>query len=184
MHINYVTGNEIKFEIALNVFKDSKINLVQKKLAVPEIQSDNVTEIAKYSAIWARDRLKGDLIVTDAGFYIRGLNGFPGPYIKYINRCLSVEDIVKLLEDKNDRSIYIKDCLVYYSGDGKIKVFENEIQGTITNNVKFKTGSMIERLVIPEELGCTIAELNYDEAITFWSNNSNFIKLKQWILEK
>lgn len=181
MQINYVTGNKMKFEIASNVFNKSKINLVQKKLDTPEIQSFDIKEVARYSALWARDQLNSDVIVTDAGFYINGLNGFPGPYIKYINQWLNIDDILKLLENKEDRSISIKDCLVYCSKNGKIKVFENEINGIITSNVRCQTGSMIDRLVIPESLDCTISELSYDESIEFWSKNSNFIKFKEWI---
>ncbi|SHH37802.1 XTP/dITP diphosphohydrolase [Clostridium collagenovorans DSM 3089] len=181
MHINYVTGNKMKFEIAANVFSDSKITLIQNKLDTPEIQSFDVSEVAKYSAIWARKQLKSDVIVTDAGFYINGLNGFPGPYIKYINKWLKAEDILKLLEDKEDRSIIIKDCLVYCSMSGDTRVFESEVKGTIVKEVKSKGGSMIDRLVIPDSLNCTIGELTHEEAIKFWSNNINLVNFKNWI---
>lgn len=181
MHINYVTGNKIKFEIATNVFSNSKITLIQNKLDTPEIQSVNVSEVAKYSAIWARKQLKSDVIVTDAGFYINGLNGFPGPYIKYINKWLKAEDILKLLEGKEDRSIIIKDCLVYCSMSGDTKIFESEVKGTIVKEVKNKSGSMIDSLVIPDSLNCTIGELTHEEAIKFWSNNINLVNFNNWI---
>ncbi len=171
----------MKFDIANSVFSKSKINLVQKNLDTPEIQSFHVKEIAKYSAKWARDNLNSDVMVTDAGFYINSLNGFPGPYIKYINKWLTIEDILKLLENKEDRSIVVKDCLVYCSKSGDIKIFKNEINGIITKEVKCECGSIIDRLVIPESLDCTIAELSYDEAISFWSKNSNLIKFREWL---
>jgi len=181
MQITYVTGNKIKFEIANNVLKGSKIKLVQMNLNTPEIQSIDVRNVAKYSALWAREKINRSVVVTDAGFYINGLNGFPGPYIKYINKWLNTEDILKLLEEKENRSICIKDCLVYCSKKGKIKKFENEIRGIITKKITCERGPMIDKLVIPESLDCTISELTYEESIDFWSRHSNFIKLKNWI---
>ncbi|MBU5225066.1 hypothetical protein KQI36_00110 [Clostridium senegalense] len=85
MDIIYVTGNNLKFEIAKKVFEGSNINLIQKKLDTPEIQSFNVCDVATYSAKWASEKLNSSVIVTDAGFYVNSLRGFPGPYIKYIN---------------------------------------------------------------------------------------------------
>lgn len=183
MDIIYVTGNNLKFEIAKKVFDGSKVNLIQKKLDTPEIQSVDVSDVSTYSAKWASKKLNSSVIVTDAGFYINSLRGFPGPYIKYINNWLSAEDILKMLEDKEDRSICIKECLVYCSKDGEIKIFEHEIKGEITNKIKCDKGSSIDRIVIPESLNCTIAELTEKEAIVFWSRNSNDKDFKEWIEE-
>ena len=183
MEIIYVTGNDLKFQIANNVFKQSKIKLIQQKLDTPEIQSDDVCEVAKYSALWALEKLNSSVMVTDAGFYINALNGFPGPFVKYINRWFSTDDILKLLEDKEDRSIYIKDCLVYCSKHGEMKIFEHQLKGVITKKVKSERGSIIDRLVIPESLDRTISELTPEETIEYWGSNSTIIEFKEWIEE-
>lgn len=67
----YVTGNEIKFNVASKTFKNTGITLLQKKLETPEIQSKSVQEVAKYSASWASEKLGKPVIVTDAGFFNR-----------------------------------------------------------------------------------------------------------------
>lgn len=181
MNVIYVTGNKAKFDIAKSVLENSGIELIQDNSDIPEIQSIQVSDVAKYSVMLEGERVKKPVVVTDAGFYINALNGFPGPFIKYINKWLCVEDIINLLKDKEDRSIYIKDCLAYNSGDGQIKVFEHEIRGIITKEVKSEKGSIIEQLVIPDSLGCTLAELTYEQSIEFWSKNSNFVQFREWI---
>jgi len=80
----YVTGNDTKFEVALKTFSNTGIALLQKSLSTPEIQSKSVQEVAMYSARWASKELDKPVIVTDAGFYIEALNGFPGPFIKFV----------------------------------------------------------------------------------------------------
>lgn len=181
MDIIYVTGNNLKFEIAKKVFEGSNINLIQKKLDTPEIQSFNVCDVATYSAKWASEKLNSSVIVTDAGFYVNSLRGFPGPYIKYINNWLSGEDILRMLENKEDRSICIRECLAYCSKDGEIKVFEHETKGEIIKKITCEKGSSIDKIVIPEGLNCTLSELTEEESIAFWSRNSNDEKFKKWI---
>lgn len=181
MKIIYVTGNNLKFEILKKSFEGSHINLIQKQLDTPEIQSVDVRDVAIYSAKWASKKLNSAVIVTDAGFYINSLKGFPGPYIKYINNWLSSEEILRMLEDKDDRGICIRECLAYCSKDGEVKTFEHEIKGEITKKVKYKKGSSIDRIVIPKGLNCTLSELTQEEAVIFWSRNSNDKSFRKWI---
>src|SRR5688572_23435775 len=103
MEIIYLTGNANKFNAAKNALKDSNIQLIQKVLEIEEIQSESVEEISIYKAKIASSKLNSPLIVTDGGVYIKSLNGFPGPFIKYINKWLIGEDLIKLLENKEDR---------------------------------------------------------------------------------
>lgn len=184
MKINYVTGNEEKFHIALKAFQDTGIELIQRKIHTPEIQHTEVSEIAKFSARYAWKQLKEPVIVNDAGFYFTGLNGFPGPFIKYINQWLKTEDILKLLEGKSDRGIIVKDCLAYCSAEGIVKVFENERRGTVAESVRNYEGTMVEQLMIPENMSLTLSELSYEEQVEFWSGNHNLMALVKELSNK
>jgi len=103
----YVTGNSVKFDVALKTFTDTGVVLLQKKLDTPEIQSKSVQEVAMYSARWASKELNRPVIVTDAGFYIEALKGFPGPFIKFVNEWFSADDYINLMKDKTNRTIII-----------------------------------------------------------------------------
>lgn len=56
--ITLVTGNLGKWKIASNIFKKYNIKLLQEKIATPEIQSYDVEEVSKYSAIYAAKKAK------------------------------------------------------------------------------------------------------------------------------
>ena len=66
----YVTGNRFKFEVAQAALQNTGIVLEQQRLAVPEVQSNSVLEIAESSAQWVSRHLDQPFVVTDAGFYI------------------------------------------------------------------------------------------------------------------
>lgn len=103
-----MTGNKYKFEIAQKVLENSNVELIQQKIETPEIQSSDVEEIASYSAKFAAEKLGKPVALTDAGWYINALNGFPGLFIKYINQWLTSDEILKLMEGKSDRSVLLK----------------------------------------------------------------------------
>ena len=58
-----------------------------------------------------REKLERPVIKSDVGYFIEALNGFPGPFLRYINDYLTSEEILKLMEDKENRTILLKECL-------------------------------------------------------------------------
>ncbi|MBS4537515.1 hypothetical protein GOQ27_03520 [Clostridium sp. D2Q-11] len=180
----YITGNDIKFNVALKVFGNTQIDLVQNKLETPEIQSKSVEEIAKFSAKWASKKLNQPVIVTDAGFYIEELKGFPGPFIKYVNEWFSVEDYINLMRDKTNRTIIIKDCLAYCYPEEEPIVFTGEYKGRIAQKPGNKKGSPIEQIFIPEGYDNTISGIPEEEMLSYWSYGDIMTKFKDYILNK
>ncbi len=181
MEITYVTGNKVKYDIAHRILTNSNITLIQKKLDTPEIQSKDVCEISEYSAKWALGQLKRSIVVTDAGFFIRSMNGFPGPFVKYFNDWFTTDDLLKMLEDKDDRTVVIRDCLTYIYENGDHKSFEIEINGKFSDKVVSSSGTAMEQLFIPDSLDCTLSELNDVETLDFWCVNSNFNGFVDWM---
>jgi non-canonical purine NTP pyrophosphatase (RdgB/HAM1 family) len=122
--INYVTGNKTKFAYAKEKLKEYGIELVQIKLDIPEIQSNEKFEIAIDKAKKAYDALKEPLFVTDAYWEIESLNGFPGAYMKYVNDWLTAEDFINLMKDHKNRKACVTDSIVYIDEKGIKKYFE------------------------------------------------------------
>ncbi|WP_028547274.1 non-canonical purine NTP pyrophosphatase [Paenibacillus sp. UNC451MF] len=180
MELIYVTSNAAKFEIATKVLRGTNITLKQSNIDVPEIQSMKVEDIAQFSCKWARDKLGSSVVVTDVGLYINALNGFPDPFVKYINNCLTAEDVIKLLEDKEDRTVYTKECLAFCEMDSEPVIFQRHIKGTTTTNITSKNGSVMDQLVIPEN-DILLAHIPNNEVIDFWVKHSAFNHFKEWI---
>jgi non-canonical purine NTP pyrophosphatase (RdgB/HAM1 family) len=177
MQITFITGNELKYSIAKEIFSNTDIALEQHDLDVPEIQSESVSEIAAYSARWAANELNKPVVVTDAGYYISALNGFPGPFIKYINNWLTAEDILKLMESKSDRSVIIRTCLAYCEPSKEAKVFEIAIHGSLSEkaekNNSRKTTSIGE-IFIPDGYDKVESLLSDEEILQFWISKETF----------
>ncbi|QAA33593.1 non-canonical purine NTP pyrophosphatase [Clostridium manihotivorum] len=179
----YVTGNSVKFEVALNAFNNTGVNIIQMKLDTPEIQSKSVQEVAMYSARWASKQTSKSVIVTDAGFYIEALNGFPGPFIKYVNEWFSADDFINLVKGKSDRSIFIQDCLAYCHPDSEPITFTGTYRGRLATQPSLNQGTSIEKVFIPEGFDVPISDIPPEEMISYWSNGEIMSKFKDYIIK-
>lgn len=147
--VTMVTGNMGKWQIASNIFKKYNVELKQAKIETPEIQAYDVKEVSKYSAIYAAQKLQTNVIKSDVGYYIEELNGFPGVFVKYINTMLSSEDILRMLEGKINRTIYLKECLTFATPDGKTKQFLHTEKATIYKEA-MGNGSTFDNIIVFE----------------------------------
>lgn len=175
MDVNFVTGNQNKFLNGQKALQGSSIELIQKDLDTPERQSDSVEEIACFSAEWAARELGKPVVVTDAGYYISALNGFPGPFIKYINQWLTAEDIVRLLSDKIDRSIVVRGCLAYCQPGLEPVPFTVEAKGSLAEKpATISQGTEINRLFIPSGYKQVIGTWSDEEQRNYWAGVETF----------
>ena len=162
--VTMVTGNIGKWEIATDIFSKYGVELQQEKIETPEIQAYDVEEVSKYSAIYAANKLNKCVIKSDVGYYIEELNGFPGPFLKYVNNMLTSEDILKLMENKKNRTINLKECLTFATPNGEVKQFISIEKASIA----FKSmgnGSTFDKIVIFE--GDTLPKATNSEEKNF-----------------
>lgn len=134
MTLTYVTGNKNKYENAKKFFADYDIEVEQEALSIAEIQGSDSAEIAVSKAQEAWKELKKPLFINDASWSIPALKGFPGPYMKYINQWLEPVDFIHLMEGKEDRSIILKDVIVFINESG-YTIFTNEHTGVVLEQV-------------------------------------------------
>lgn len=181
----FITGNKYKFKIAQKALHNLNIKLIQKSLDTPEIQSVDVKDIASFFAKWASGFLKKSVILSDAGFYIESLKGFPGPFVKYTNKWLLAEDYLRLMKGKKNRRVVVKDCLAYCEYGKKPITFCAQTKGRIAYKESKKGISSIDKIFIPEGEKLAISELKLDDMLNFWRKNINnwekfinYLKLK------
>lgn len=178
----YVTGNNIKFSVAEKIFEHTGIELIQKSIITPEIQSKSVEDIAIFSAKWASQELNQTVAVTDAGFYIEALNGFPGPFIKFVNDWFTVDDYINLMRGQTNRTIIVRDCLAYCEPNKEPITFIGVYKGSIANEAGRKGITPIEQLFIPEGYSMPISEMSSDESLAYWSNGDIWRKLREYLI--
>lgn len=126
----YITSNSDKVRVAKKYLEPLGIQIKGKHLDLIEIQSESIEEIATHKAKQAFNKLQHPLFVMDAGWYIPSLNGFPGPYMKYINHWFTPEDFLSLMKNKQDRTIIYKEVF-YYIDEHRQKQFVGEKKGKV-----------------------------------------------------
>lgn len=173
--IYFITENSYKFKIAQGLSKKSGLRLIQKKLETPEIQSESVEDVAAFSAQWAADFLRKPVITSDVGVFIETLNGFPGPFIKYVNAWLSAKDLLTLMRGRRNRKAAWKECLAYCEPRKKPKVFTCTLgNGTIAHRegkrVYRRNYGWMDTIFMPTGYSKTLSECPDKEYLDFWSH--------------
>ena len=181
--ITYVTGNWAKIASAKKFLAPLGYEIDNIKMETPEIQDDDVTEVAKYSAKWAAEKLGKAVLKNDSGLFIKGLKGFPGTYTHYVDDTIGAEGILKLMEGIEDREAYFKESLAYCEPGGEPVVFEGFTRGRIALEKSGNYGWTYDHIFIPEGEDKTMACFPDDERWDFWSVDA-YKNLVNYIEEK
>jgi len=126
MALVFITGSKGKFDEAKHFLP----GLVQLELDLPERQSLSSEEIITAKLHEARKHHAGPLMVDDTSLELEGLNGFPGPLIKWLFGSLGPDGLYKLCKDignANARAV----CTIGYSHGTAIEFFTGTMNGTI-----------------------------------------------------
>lgn len=182
--IYYVTGSWHKFESAKGHLASHGIKIKQKTLDIKEIQSDSIREIAIDKARKAFAKIKKPLFVNDSGWYITALNGFPGPFMAYINRWFSADDFINLMKGKKNREAILKQVVVYIDRR-TVKVFEHDIFGVILKRASKTNGRPVEMIASFSDGKTSETELRskgitaFESEADLWHNLANWLKTKR-----
>jgi len=112
--LQYVTTNEGKVREAEAYLGDEVAAL---DYDYPEIQADSLERVAAHGARDAYDRVGESLIVDDAGLYIEGFDGFPGPYSAYVENTLGVERLGDLARREGATRAKFRCVIAYCDGE-------------------------------------------------------------------
>lgn len=187
MRINYLTTNELKFKIAQQFFNDlSDYELVRHSFSVSEIQDTSCENIARESALIAAKVLGEPCVAMDAGFFIEALNGFPGPFVKYVNEYLSEKQILNMLTDDDSRSAYFLDALAIGFPDGTSKVFSNKTVGNLAEADKYLPSDWpVNSLFIPTGYSIPLGSMSKQQQQEFWyGENRNWKELTNFLASR
>ncbi|MEE3343809.1 MAG: non-canonical purine NTP pyrophosphatase [Bacilli bacterium] len=167
--IVYVTGNWAKLASAKQALEPLGYVVENVKMETPEIQADDVSEVAKYSAKWAALELNVPVLKNDSGLFVNALNGFPGVYTHYVDDTLGVDGLLKLMKGIKDRTAYFKESIAYCEPGEEPIVFEGITKGKIDVKKSGKYGWSWDFVFIPEGEDKTLGCFPDEERWNFWS---------------
>ncbi|MBI5679407.1 MAG: XTP/dITP diphosphatase [Methanobacterium sp.] len=180
--IKFITGNEQKVKEAKGIFEKFGIELEHIDLGYPEIQGD-LEDVAKYGAKYAASKLKGPVIVEDAGLFIKALNWFPGTYSSYVQETLTNKGILKLMNDVEDRYAEFRSVVGYCTPKSEPEIFLGTVSGHIAYKEHGNHGFAYDPLFIPKGYDKTFGELETSKKNEFSHRYRSLEKFALWLNE-
>jgi non-canonical purine NTP pyrophosphatase (RdgB/HAM1 family) len=172
----FVTGNDNKFREAKALLPD----IERLEIDLPEEQSLNPQLVVRKKLEVAKQHHAGSLIVEDTSLYLNGLNGFPGPLIKWLLHAVDNQGIYDLCRRIHDNHAYAKTVVGYDDGDGDMQFFEGEVQGQIVKPYG-NEGFGWDAIFQPDGLNETFAEMGDEFKPEFSMRSIAFHKLKDYL---
>lgn len=126
----FITSNKSKFEEAREILGDF-VALEQFDIDLPEIQDIDSHVVIKAKLEAALERHSGPFIVDDASVRFEALNGFPGPFIKWFLKSLSLEEIHAMLQKLGNTRAEASLLVGYAKNKDDIHFFEGVARGKI-----------------------------------------------------
>lgn len=133
----------------------------QKNIDLPEIQSMDVSAVAKQKARDAYKIVQSSIMVEDSGLIVEAWGDFPGALIKWMTgvkyKTVGLEGFCKLVPAENRRACAISYFAIY---DGKSwTIGTGRIKGIITETPRGKHGFGWDSIFIPNGSDKTFAEM-------------------------
>lgn len=122
----FVTGNEGKLREAREYLDEVR----GIEYDYPEIQHEELTEIAAHGARNAYEHVGEPVLVDDAGLFVDALGGFPGPFSAYVEDTLGVSRVGDLAWNEESQRAYFRTAIAYCDGE-TTETFEGSVRGRI-----------------------------------------------------
>ena len=180
MKITLVTGNWAKIAQAKEVLEPLGIEVDNVKMDTIEIQADSVEEVAAYSAKWASEQLKCNVVKNDTGIMIDALGGFPAAYTHYVQDTLGEKGVLKLMKGEENRKAKFVQALAFCEYGKEPVVFTSITEGTISKRRQGKYGWCWDFIFIPKGETKTLGSFKDDVRFKFW-NDTGYKQLTDYL---
>lgn len=170
MKIYFISKNVGKLRAMQHAFEGSSVDIEQLEGDFPEIQAETSLEVARYTALAASKQVGAPVLREDGSVYLQGLGGLPGPFMAYIEKMVTPETLVSLLEGR-DRSGYFEVATVLAYPDGATIERVYRVHFTIAPEPRGELQTGWNRVIILEGEERTMAEYPETERTHIWARN-------------
>lgn len=173
-----MTKNIGKLSAAQSAFTPFGIEVKSLDFEIPEIQANTSIEIARDAVTKAYDKFKKPVIREDHSFFIDEL-GIPGPFMAYIDKNLSVENLVKIIKTLSSKKAHFELAAAYIDNSGNIHEFVYTVPVLLSTEPKGDMGRRWDTLMHFENDDKAFAEYDSDEKTDVW--NRNYVEIAKLI---
>jgi non-canonical purine NTP pyrophosphatase (RdgB/HAM1 family) len=163
MHLDdlvFVTSNLNKVREAEAVLGRS---LDHRALDLPEIQTLDLVGVVRGKATAAWERIGRPVLVEDTALELAGLDGFPGPLVRWLLTCVGPGGIGRIAHCFDDSRATAR-CLLCAT-DGTVEILgEGVVEGRIAARPRGRLGFGWDSVFVPDDPGDrTYGEMSEDE---------------------
>jgi len=173
--IYFITGNIGKLSEAKSI-----INGIEGyDVDLPEIQDVDAHAIIRAKLLEGLKHKDGELIVEDTSLYFDGLNGLPGPLIKWFLKTIGNDGLYNLAEKLGNNKAQAKTLIGYAKDAEHIEFFEGVIEGEIVRPAG--TGFGWDPIFKPSGHDKTFGEMDFEEKNSLSMRRIAFERLKEYL---
>ncbi|QQS22631.1 non-canonical purine NTP pyrophosphatase [bacterium] len=178
MALKFITGNKNKLAEVQAVLP----NIEQLDIDLVEIQDIDPHSIIAAKLKEALNHHDGEFIVEDTSLYLDGINGLPGPFIKWFLQKLDTEGIATLAQNSGNTRASAKVIIGYAKNKDDIKFFEGSILGNIVSP-RGETTFGWDPVFQPDGYEKTFAEMTSQEKNQISMRRIAIEKLKEYLTQ-
>ncbi len=177
--LRFVTGNEGKLREAREYLPEP---VERGEYEYTEIQSDSLAAIATAGARESHEAIGEPVFVDDAGLFVEGLGGFPGPYSAYVEETLGVERVWRLAaaECEEPRRASFR-AVVAFCDERGVESFEGSVRGRLVAP-RGEGGFGYDPIF--EQNGRTLAEMSTGEKNAISHRGRALAAFADWLAER
>lgn len=159
-HVLFVTSNQGKLrEVKQILGTDFPFHIETVSLDLEEIQHEDPDMIAIKKCTEAVKCLNYKrLIIEDSCLSFKAMDGLPGPYVKWFEKTIGNEGLVRMLSGFRDKSASAICTISYWDGQ-QMFVFKGVVQGTIVEGRGLHTSFGWDPIFMPSDSDQTFAEM-------------------------
>ena len=176
--LKFVTGNPNKVLEARQILA---IDIEQANLeGLLEVQTNDLSELVRHKLNQAYERLKCPLMVEDSGLMFSAWNGLPGALVKWFEKTVGCEGMIRMLEPFGNREA-VAVCNVAVHDGARILIARGEIKGVVATELRGENGFGWDVIFIPEGHTRTFAEMSAVEKNAISHRRKAFEALKKML---
>ena len=158
--LKFVTGNSNKLREAQEILG---IEMEQGRADhLHEIQTNDIRQLVEHKVTEAWREFQCPVLVEDSGLIFTAWNGLPGALVKWFEKSVGCEGMLKMLESFENRQAEAVCLAAVY--DGKTMVIgEGRVPGTISREIRGTQGFGWDVIFIPDGDARTYAEMSPQE---------------------
>ena len=179
MNITYVTGNYGKYLGVKKIFSQNELSLSFFECDLDEPNINDIDVISKAKVISAYKLLNKPCFVIDSGFYIEDYPlkpNYPGAFVKRSGISNNIDELLKTMENVDNRKCKFVDCLTFYDGEN-FYTFHGLSEGSLSYTKRGRTtNSALSNLwyvFIPNNCTKTLAEMSEEERVNRCDNHTS-----------